>query len=210
MTAVTPRTAAAGLVMGMLRLRVGFALAALLIAAGSLAAQRASPGANRSGQWLGFGLGTGMGRVSCAICEPNRHTSISGYVKAGGTLSRRFLLGLEADGWMRTSASVDEFLIGLAAQLYHYPNPRKRLFYKAGFGVMLFQIDDGAGRLTTTAFGPSLGAGYDLPISPSVSLSPFASVFVASLGGEIKFNGDRIRDDVGLMLIQVGVGVSWH
>ena len=194
----------------MLGLRVGFAIAALVLTSGSLAAQRPNAAASRGGQWLGFGLGTGMGRVSCPICESNRHTSISGYVKAGGTLSRKFLLGVETDGWMRRTDDVDEFLLGLAAQLYYYPNQRKRLFYKAGLGIMLYQIDDGPGRLTSTAFGPNLGAGYDLPISPSVSFTPFASVFVASLGGEIKFNGDRIRDDIGLMLVQVGVGITWH
>lgn len=194
----------------MLGLRVGFAIAALVFTSGSVAAQRATPASNRGGQWLGFGLGTGMGRVSCPICETSRHMSVSGYAKAGGTLSRKFLLGVETDGWMRSNDDVDEFLLGVAAQLYYYPNQRKRLFYKVGLGVMLYQIDDGPGRLTSTAFGPNLGAGYDLPISPSVSFTPFASVFVASLGGEIKFNGDRIRDDIGLTLIQVGVGVTWH
>lgn len=193
----------------MLNLRAGFAIAALCFAAVPLAAQT-RPASTRSGQWLGFGLGSGLGRVSCAICETNRHTSISGYVKAGGTLNRRFLLGVEADGWMRSADNVDEFLIGLAGQLFYYPNPRKRLFYKVGVGVMLFQIDDGDGRLTTTAFGPNLGAGYDLPISPTVSFTPFASVFIASLGGEIRFNGDAIRNDVGLMLVQLGVGITWH
>lgn len=196
--------------MGMRGIRVGLAIAALVITTSTLAAQGANAGANRNGQWLGFGLGTGVGRVSCPICEANRHVSISGYVRAGGTLSRRFLLGVETDGWMRSAEDVDEFLLGLAAQIYYYPNPRKRLFYKAGFGVLLFQIDGGPDRLTSTAFGPNLGVGYDLPISPTVSFAPFASVFVASLGGEIRANGSPIRDDIGLMLVQVGVGVTWH
>lgn len=193
----------------MLRIRVGFAVAALVLVAVPLAAQ-ANAGANRTGQWLGIGLGTGLGRVTCAICESNRHTSISGYFKAGGTLSRRFLLGVETDGWMRGADGVDEFLLGLAAQVFFYPNPRKRLFYKAGVGVILYQIDDGPNRLTSTAFGPNLGAGYDVPISPTVSLTPFASVFLASVGGDIKFNGDPIRSDIGLTLVQVGLGVTWH
>lgn len=191
-------------------LRVGFAIAALALAASALAAQQPGTGSNRGGQWLGIGVGGGWGRVTCAVCASNRQTSIAGYVKAGGTLSRRFLLGVEGDGWMRSDDNVDEFLIGIAAQLYFYPNPRKRLFYKAGAGMMLYQIGDGPGRLTSTAFGPSVGVGFDMPASPAVSFSPFASAFIASLGGEIKFNGERIRNDGGLMLIQLGVGVTWH
>jgi hypothetical protein len=194
----------------MLRLRVGFVVTALALSLPALAAQQPKAGPSRGGQWLGLGVGSGWGRVTCAICESNRTTSITGYVKAGGTLNRRFLLGVEADGWMRSADNVDEFLIGLAAQLIFYPNPRKRLFYKAGAGMMLYQIDDGPGRLTSTAFGPSVGAGYDLPVSPNVSFTPFASAFIASLGGEIKFNGERLRNDGGLTLIQLGVGVTWH
>jgi hypothetical protein len=189
--------------------RLAVALAAVILATGSLAAQ-SRPASNRSGQWLGFGLGLGMGRVSCAICNTNRNTSISGYFKAGGTLNRRFLLGVEGDGWTRAQDDVDEHLLGLAVQLFYYPNPRKRLFYKAGVGAMLHQMDDGPTRLSTAAFGPTLGAGYDLPVSPTVSFSPFASVFVASLGGKIKANGETVRNDVSLMLIQLGVGVTWH
>lgn len=195
--------------MRTLRAGVTIAMVALGMSAAALAGQ-APARSNRSGQWLGFGLGGGMGRVSCAICQTNRHNSVAGYVRAGGTLNRRFLLGVEADGWTRGAADVDEFLVGLAGQLIYYPNPRKRLHYKAGLGVMLYQIDDGPNRITSTALGPNLGVGYDLPASSSVSFTPFASVFIASLGGEITFNGDKIRDDVGLMLIQIGVGVTWH
>ena len=185
------------------------ALAAVFLGTGSLAAQSRTV-SNRSGQWLGFGLGLGMGRVSCAICNTNRNTSISAYFKAGGTLNRRFLLGVEGDGWTRAEDNVDEHLLGLAVQLFYYPNPRKRLFYKVGLGAMLHQMDDGPTRLSTAAFGPSLGAGYDLPVSPTVSFSPFASVFVASMGGKIRANGETVRNDVALMLIQLGVGVTWH
>jgi len=75
---------------------------------------------------------------------------------------------------------------------------------------MRYQSDDGPNRLTSTAFGVNLGTGYDVPISRSISLTPFVSAFVASFGSGIKFNGDPVRDDVGLMVIQAGVGVSWY
>ena len=55
-----------------------------------------------------------------------------------------------------------------------------------------------------------LGTGHDVPISRSISLTPFVSVFVGSFGSGIKFNGDPVRDNVGMMAIQAGVGVSWY
>jgi len=188
---------------------------ALILIAGAvvvppLAAQQSAPPARRSGQWLGFGLGTGIGRVSCPICIANRGASVSGYLKGGGTLSRRMLLGLEANGWMRSAGGADELLVALSGSLYWYPNPRRRLFYKVGVGAMHYQTDDGPNRLTSTAFGPQLGAGYDIPLSPTVSLTPFANWLVASLGGELNANGSKFRDDIGLMLIQIGAGITWH
>lgn len=159
---------------------------------------------------MGLGIAPGLGRVSCAICRANRDVSFSGYVRAGGTLSRRLLLGAEMSGWLSREASVDEYLASLAATFFWYPNARRRLFYKVGVGVMLYQTDDGPNRLTSTAFGPVLGAGYDVPLSATVSLTPFASWHVASLGGELKYNGSTFRDDLSLMLIQVGAGVTWH
>jgi hypothetical protein len=172
-----------------------------------LAAQQAP---RRSGQGLGVGIGMGVGRVTCAICQSNRNSSLSGYLKAGGTLNRRMLVGLEVNGWMRAAGGADELILGLAGSAYWYPNPRKRLFYKGGIGVMHYKTDDGPNRLTSTAFGPQLGAGYDFPISPSVSVTAFGNWLIASLGGELTFNGDTFRSDVGLMLIQFGAGVTWH
>jgi hypothetical protein len=196
--------------MSMRGFREGFAVAILLGLAGPLAAQR-DAGAARTGQWLGAGLGLGWGRVSCpGLCEANRHSSITGYFRAGGTLSRRALLGLEATGWTQRDRDVDEFILGLTAAVYYYPNPRRRLFYKAGASVLRYQIDDGADRLTSTGFGPHLGVGLDRPIGPTVSLTPYLNVVLASWGGGLKFNGTQFRDDVSVMLVQLGVGVTWH
>jgi len=198
----------------MLRLRVGFALAVLALAAGALSAQKSNPKtkvtSNRSGQWIGFGFGIGVPHVGCDICTSSRPGSLSGYVKVGGTLSRKVLLGVESDGWIHNSDEVDEYLLGLAGMVYYYPNPKKRLFYKAGLGGLRFQMDDGPNRLSSMAFGINLGAGYDYPYSRSVSFSPFVTVFVASLGGGIEFNGEPAVESNSLILLQLGMGVTWH
>ena len=201
-----------------MRMRVSCALVAIALSAGSLGAQKpkasssAKPSAatNRAGQWLGIGLAPGWSRFSCEICETNRGAAISGYFRVGGTINPKFLVGVEADGWMRGVEDVSHFMLGAAAVLFFYPTPRKGLYYKAGVGILFYQAGDDEGQVTTQAFGPNLGAGYDIPVSGALSLTPFVSVFIASLGGDINFNGETFRSDGGLLLAQLGVGLTWH
>ena len=201
-----------------MRMRVICGLVAIALSAGNLGAQKpkasssAKPNAatNRTGQWLGIGLAPGWGRFTCEICEASRGAAISGYLRVGGTINSKFLVGLEGDGWMRNVDSVSHFMLGVAAELFFYPNPRKRLYYKAGVGILFYQADDGPGQVTTQAFGPNLGAGYDIPVNGALSLTPFVSVFIASLGGDINFNGEPFRSDGGLLLAQIGMGLTWH
>lgn len=199
-------------------MRVICGLVAIALSAGILGAQKpktsssTKPGVatNRTGQWLGIGLAPGWGRFTCEICEASRGAAISGYFRVGGTINPKFLVGLETDGWMRSVDEVSHFMLGVAAELFFYPNPRKRLYYKAGVGILFYQADDGPGQVTTQAFGPNLGAGYDIPVNGALSLTPFVSVFIASLGGDINFNGEQFRSDGGLLLAQLGLGLTWH
>lgn len=202
-------------------MRVLSVLVAIALSAGSLGAQtkasapakpatKSRAASNRAGQWLGIGLAPGWGRFTCEICESSRGAAISGYFRVGGTINPKFLVGLEADGWMRSVEEVNHFMLGVAAELFFYPNARKRLYYKAGVGILFYQADDGPGQVTTQAFGPNLGAGYDIPVSGALSLTPFVSVFIASLGGDINFNGEQFRSDGGLLLAQIGMGLTWH
>lgn len=201
-----------------MRMPVICALVAIALSAGSLGAQKPkatssakpSVATNRAGQWLGIGVAPGWGRFTCEICEASRGAAISGYFRVGGTINSKFLVGLETDGWMRSVDDVKHFMLGVAAELFFYPNPRKRLYYKAGVGILFYQADDGPGQVTTQAFGPNLGAGYDIPVSGALSLTPFVSVFIASLGGDINFNGEQFRSDGGLLLAQLGMGLTWH
>ena len=155
--------------MGMRTLRVALPILAIALWGGSLGAQKPSTskpksssaapaaGANRHGQWLGVGLAPGWGRFTCEVCEASRGAAVSGYFRVGGTLSSKFLLGVETDGWIRSVDDVSHLMLGVAAEMFFYPNPRKRLYYKAGVGVLFYQADDGDGRVTTQAFGPNLG-----------------------------------------------------
>src|SRR5690606_5090361 len=72
---------------------LGPALAGVALLASALPAQRAPL---RSGLWFELGRGTGNIRISCTTCE--RPTSLfggSGFLRIGGSLSRKVLLSLE-------------------------------------------------------------------------------------------------------------------
>ena len=61
-----------------------------------------SAAVSRQGFWYGGGLGRGYTDLACGICGGERENGgISGYLRAGGTLTRSFLLGGELDAWRR-------------------------------------------------------------------------------------------------------------
>src|SRR6185503_4521008 len=112
--------------------RLGFAGLALLVAAMPLAAQRAN---RRDGGWFGFGVGAGSTGVDCYRCVDTRTDGLSGYFRAGGTLTRHVQLGGEVNSWLNTVNGVDEALHVVSAVGLWYPNTARGFFLKFGVGV---------------------------------------------------------------------------
>ena len=187
-------------------LLLGAALSALL--AGTLAAQEVQ---GRDALWFGAGLGPGVARVSCSICRANRGTAATGVLRLGGRLKRGVLIGAEATLWAGGAQSgIRESMWGLSAVGYFYPRPRGTFYWKAGLGTLSWRSADGQDVLSSNALGVVAGAGWELRISRQLTLAPYASVFVASIGGDIKFNGSTIERDAALMLGQLGLSLTKH
>lgn len=180
---------------------------ALLTLARPAAAQE---GPTREGFWWGFGLGYGWVHVGCDICDSDRSTSISGLGRAGGTINSRVLLGAEANGWTRSEDEVDEYLGSITVVAYWYTRPGGNFHLKTGFGYAAYRIDDGENALTSSGFGPQIGAGYEFRLARSLSLAPYLNALITLPTGKIYLNGDQQADDVSLGLIQLGLGVTWH
>src|SRR6266566_9843119 len=89
------------------RMRALVLLATLLGLATTLGAQGRHPNA-RQGFWVGFGFGSGSVGLSCNSCDSTRVASFSGYLRAGGTLSSKVLLGGETNGWAHSEGAVNE------------------------------------------------------------------------------------------------------
>src|SRR2546423_332350 len=49
----------------------------------------------REGLWFGGGLGLGSSGAHCSQCASTRHTGLSWYLRAGGTVSTHLLAGAE-------------------------------------------------------------------------------------------------------------------
>ena len=185
---------------------VGAALSALL--AGPLAAQQVQGG---DALWFGLGLGPGVAGVSCDICRTNRGTAATGDLRLGGRLKPGILVGAEATLWAGgLDAGVHESMWGLGAVGYFYPRPRGTFYWKAGLGMLSWRSVDGTDVLSSGAFGVVAGAGWEIRIARQLALAPFASVFIASLGGDIKFNGASIQKNAGLVLAQLGISLTKH
>lgn len=183
---------------------VMMAIVALAAAAAPLRAQRTQ---SSGGFWYGAGLGSGWTRVACDLCRSSRGTAVSGFVRLGGRVRPGLLVGAEGSVWKKGDGGIDETLFGLSANAYVYPR-RGNFYWKAGAGLLSYRNDDNRDVLTSTALGLHLGAGYDLRVRDGLYLSPYASVMVASLGGEVKFNGADILSKANLSLIQAGIGIS--
>ena len=183
------------------------------LATAPLVAQRPSAPTGNSGPWLGGGAGLGWARVACRICDANRGHSLSAYAHLGFPMSRRIILGGEVALW-RQNARPDqnrlasELMIAYNAVMFWYPSTRYPYYLKSGFGLVTYRIHDTTNRLTSSALGPQIGAGWEFPIAAHFALVPYANFLFASTGAEVKFNGQQVLDNASLELFQFGVGLS--
>jgi hypothetical protein len=174
-----------------------------------LAAQR---GPDRPALWLAGGAGLGWARVGCRICGENRGHSFAAYGQAGGRLSDQILLGGEIQGWFRNANPADdrpddELMLAYSMVMYWYPTTRYPYYLKSGLGLVTYRVS-GDGRVTSSALGPQIGIGWEAPIAAHFSVIPYVNMMFASIGGEVKFNGDVVLDHTSLALLQFGVGLA--
>jgi hypothetical protein len=183
------------------------------LATGPLAAQRPSAPGGNSGLWLGGGAGLGWARVECRICDANRGHSLSAYVHVGFPLSTRIVFGGEVEAW-RQNARPDqnrlasELMIAYNAVMFWYPSQRYPYYLKSGFGLVTYRIHDDTDRLTSSALGPQIGAGWEIPVASHFAIVPYANFLFASTGAGVKLNGQPVLDKASLELFQFGVGIS--
>ncbi|MDH3734054.1 MAG: hypothetical protein OEU54_10990 [Gemmatimonadota bacterium] len=163
----------------------------------------------RDGQWLAVGLGAGLDQISCSICEGTPKSGIAGFVRFGGTITDRLLIGAEFDGWTRGEEEIRQYMGSLSAVALLYAGPEARFHLKGGIGAVGFRAAEDGDALTALTIGVTGGVGYDFPIRDNLSLTPFASLTLAPFAS-LKFNGELAEDGVTLGLLSGGLSLTWH
>ena len=180
-----------------MRLRV-LALFLLAVAAAPVAAQ-GNP-QTREGFWISFGLG--YGSLGCDIDNgdddcTDRESGTHGYLRMGGTLSQRLLIGGEINVWNKSRDQASLTVSNFGPVLYFYPNPMGGLFLKGGLGLATISFDFGPVEFEENGAGLTLGLGYDARVGRNFALTPYLDILTSSFDG-ISFNQ-----------VAFGLGFTW-
>lgn len=136
----------------------------------------------RSGFWFAAGIGGGSESFDArdGLGWSDGKGGGMGYLKLGGTVNRSLLLGAEAQLWGATyyaNPQYDRVLGSVLGIAQVYPIPEGGFWLKGGLGWALSNLRtyDAFGTISNQdQYGRawSLGLGYDLPVSRSVSITP--------------------------------------
>ncbi len=179
---------------------VVFCVALLIPAAAD--AQRPN---TREGFWIGFGLGVGSLGFGGDVVDADRETGASGYLRMGGTLSQKVLIGGESNGWSKSINGVTTTVGFLGGVVMLYPSATGSFYLKGGLGFVFIDEQD----LSGSGFGLSLGLGNEFRMGNNFSLVVFLNA-IGSTGVEVKFSGVSTGFDVDPNIVQLGIGVGWH
>jgi Outer membrane protein beta-barrel domain len=136
------------------------------------------------GPWFGIGVGYSMADFDCSNCgRTGREDNIGGQIAAGGTLSDHLLLGIEGDGWIKTTSGVRSEFAAVTAAAYFYPSVSANFFLKAGAGLAHYSFSNGSPE-SDTGLGLMGGAGFDLPIGGTLLITPVATFNYGSMGDQ--------------------------
>jgi hypothetical protein len=185
-------------------------LGALLGLASSAAAGHPQ---ERQGFWIGLGGGYGSADASCDECEGgDREGSFTGFVKLGGTLNERVLLGVETNGWIKEESGATLILGSLTGTVTFYPQASSGFFLKGGVGLSYVDTelseDSVTVSLSKTGWGVLAGLGYDVRVGRNVSITPCVNFYYGQ-PGDLSFEGGTLggwKQNV----IEFAVGITFH
>jgi len=192
---------------------------ALLGLVGELRAQGFGPASeSRRGFWVSGGVGQGYSELRCQICDADKPTSgLAAHVRAGGTYSERLLLGGDVIYWRRTEGDILEQTAGVAGTGYWYPKPEHGYYLKFGLGLSWYRAAEDELALTARLLTAVAGAGYEMRVNPRISMVPFLNLSMTAKGDLLRedtrnggFTASRVADDLGLLTLQIGFGITRH
>ncbi len=161
----------------------------VLMTAGAAQAQ------SHDGFWVGFGLGGGSLGIDDGT---GRDTGVVGYLKLGGTMNERLLLGVESNAWRKDQSGATVMHNNFSAVAYFYPKATNGFFLKGGLGWSRLSVEVLGISASENGGGAVFGLGYDVRVGDNWSITPV-----------LNFNGGAF-DGGNTNISEIGVGVSWH
>lgn len=168
----------------------------------------------RQGFWIGFGFGYGSAGVDCDGCDTgDREGSFTGFVKLGGTLNERVLLGVEGNAWIKEEDGGTLTLGSFSGTLTFYPSPSSGFFLKGGVGVSYLDTEFREGSfsvsLDKTGWGVLAGIGYDLRVGRNISLTPCVN-YTYGKPGDVTFESEAIFGGWSQNVVSFEIGITFH
>jgi opacity protein-like surface antigen len=195
-------------------------LASLVIATCVAMIPTAGYAQQHQGSWFGAGGGYSSAHPSCDTCDHGgRETGGVLYVNAGATLTPRLLLGGEFKTWKKDAIEMAPNVMtalrmsSLSATTTFYPSAAG-VFIKGGIGVAFLDAEFTVGQ---TALAPDLGrglgytagAGYDVPLTERVSLTPAVNFWFGRIG-DLNFDSDTFLSDWRQNSVDITIGLTFH
>ena len=148
----------------------------------------------REGFWISFGLGPGS--LTCDGCD-DRLNGTHVYVRMGGTLSQRLLIGGELNGWSKTEGNTTLTVTNVGPVVYFYPSANGGFFMKGGLGLAAASLEIGGFSGDETGAGITLGIGWDARVGKGFALTPYFDILASNFDGG------------SLNTVAFGLGFTW-
>ena len=134
----------------------------------------------REGFFISFGFGAGS--LGCEDCD-NRENGVNFFLRMGGTLSQRLLIGGEVNGWTKSEDNTTLTVSNVGPVLLFYPNAQGGFFLKGGLGLATTELESRLGRIKENGVGLTLGLGYDARVGRQFALTPYFDILTSSYDG---------------------------
>lgn len=159
-----------------------------------------------SGFWAGLSLSAGVLSMSCDDCLVDGTSAvIQAGARAGVSVSRSLLVGIEANRWDRSSSpdeAIELFLVG-----QWYPSQSSNWYLRGGGGIVWFRGEQRDPREVGDGPGFTLGGGTEFPIGSSTSLGPMLTLTYDAIGDT---HISPTRRNVGVLNAMLGATVIFH
>src|SRR5262249_48278596 len=114
-------------------------------------------------------------------------------------------------------------VIALTGNGYYYPDPVHPYYLKGGLGVTRYrQRSDNQNRTESSGVSAGgltgqVGAGYEFRVNPRMSFVPYPNLIGTAKGAlytesetDTSFERNKLPTGAHVLLVQLGIGVTWH